>query len=305
MKKSYWIISAVIALAGMGLMGIGHHQYVKAQENVSPLTESYSGIDKIDLNIGSAEVNLSTDKNAKDVTVTILHPRDSVQVRDENGTLKIFEKSKVFTFIPVWGSLPMQINVTVPENVTLENLNFDLGSGKGNISGINVKACSADLGSGSLKFDNMNAVNELTLECGSGKMEVSDSQLNSLKLEAGSGSIFLNTTKVEKNLDLEISSGTIRSDGLETAGNAKLRLSSGSMTFNNVTFGTETDISISSGSAVFNLTGKESDYSFNCKTSSGKTSIGENSGKDLVQSGGEKKIVSDCSSGSVRFQFSE
>lgn len=332
MNKYYWIISTVITLAGMGIMAAGVHAAAKeSRKETADKTAFFESAESLYVDAKRSNVQIVSDAKAEGISVTIRNPAKTAAITEDRGTLRISDRS---TDYPVFFSFELGdwftpdrsvVIVTVPAETAFNDVTLELGAGTSRMEELSMQTCRIDQGSGQLTCSDCAVEQDLTLYSGSGKLFLTDCtiggnvdldqgsgsismtacEMDALRLESGSGAITVQGIAIKNDLNVSIASGSMRGDQMTAGGTSDISLASGSIDISGFTPGDQTVLDLASGVIHLGLTGKDSDYSFHCENSSGSTTIGDQSGKDLIVTGGSKQIKSYGASGTIKFQFEE
>ena len=328
MNAFYWITAAVVTLAGVGIMGAGAG--VHAKENADPLPEETTQFEEITalrVDLSHARFTCTADKNTKDVSVTVRNAKKSLEINDESGTLTIKDERRGFRFFDFgsWFNEPLtEVEVTIPQGQVFTLTEIGLGSGDGSeIKGLQtetleldmasgslaardvdvLKSCTVNLASGTMSVNDFTVAGDLTGHMGSGELRLDSGTVSAMTMECASGLQVYDHMEVLGALRIETASGTLQSTDLTAGGMTRLDLASGDVNMMNFTPGNETMVKFASGDLDISLTGAQEDYTFDCSNTSGSTTIGKQSGKQLTVQGGEKRFTSEGASGDLNVQF--
>lgn len=150
-------------------------------------------IHSIDIDIGSG--NLRVVKGTGD-EIIVKNSSNDAWMRAElesDGTLSIDRKSAYFWFFGI-GSGGDAV-LTLPEDVSLDELNLEVGSGDVSIESVNAKETSIDCGSGDIVMDKLTA-HDTDIDCGSGNIDIKftgKKELYNYEIDCGSGDIIIGT----------------------------------------------------------------------------------------------------------------
>ena len=330
MKALYWIVSAAVTLAGVGIMGAGAGVAAKENETMLPEnTTQYEDITSLKVGLSRARFICTAEKNAKDVSVTVRNAKKPVEITEENGTLSIKDEKRGLHFFDFggWFNEPlMEVEVTIPQGQMFTLAEIGLGSGDGSeIKGLQTemlelniasgslaardvdvqKTCTVNLASGTMSVTDFTVAGDLTGHMGSGELRLDSGTVSAMSMECASGMQVYDHIEVIGALRSETASGTLQSTDLTVGGTTRLDLASGDVNLTNFTPGNETTVKYASGDLDIALTGKQEDYSFQCTNTSGESTIGKQSGKNLTIQGGEKRFISEGASGDLNVKFAE
>ena len=330
MKALYWLVSAAVTLAGVGIMGAGAGVQAKENEKMIPeSTTQYEEITALEVELVHARFTCTAEKDAKDVSVTVRNAKKPVTVTDESGTLTIRDEQRTFRFFDFgnWLNEPQpEVEVTVPQgqvftlaqivlgsgdgskimDLQTEQLRLNLGSGSLAADGVTVQGgCLVDLASGNLSMQDFTVADALTGHMGSGAFRLDGGKAGSMTMECASGKQVFDHMEIVRDLSLHTASGSLKSTDLTVGGLTRLELASGNVNMSGFTPGNETTVKYASGNLDITLTGKQEDYSFQSANASGNTTIGTQSGKQLTIQNGSKRFISQGTSGDLNVQFAE
>ena len=99
-----------------------------------------------------------------------------------------------------------RLTVYVPKSFVFDLVNIEVGASKLNISELNTKKLSLNLGTGKVKINNLNVTNSADIEGGAGKIVIENSSINNLDLSMGTGKLLLNS-KLTGNSKIEAGVG--------------------------------------------------------------------------------------------------
>lgn len=182
-----WIIFGISCFVGISEM-VGTES---SESNVSVSDEKdnyvyteevYKNIEKINIDIAYAELNIRTGGDV--LTVQMDKSNRKIKVDVKNDTLRIREDDEWF-----WrDNRHVVIDVIMPKDMDIRDFNLDAGAGKIKIDGIDVDRANIDHGAGKLEILNSN-FDKVNLNGGAGAIYISSSVLNDLKFDAGVGKV--------------------------------------------------------------------------------------------------------------------
>lgn len=148
------------------------------KDNYVYTEEIYKNIEKINIDIAYAELNIKTGEDA--LTVQTSKSDRKVKVDVKNDTLRIKEDDDWF-----WrDNRHVVIDVTIPKDMDIRDFNLDSGAGKIRIDGLKVDRVDIEHGAGKMEISNSN-FNKTKIDGGAGETDISTSALNDLKLDSG------------------------------------------------------------------------------------------------------------------------
>ena len=182
-----WCITLVLVLIGLaihvgGWFGFG--LFSKPEKTVANTASFDAGeIKEISLDVELGQVTLQRGAEFK---VDYNYPEKyAPKIEMKNETLEITEKGKKFT--PSSGH-EFYLNITVPSNAELRNVDMEINLGELNIDGLTSDRISVEGDCGALKITNCNAENA-DFQADLGDIEISGCSFRSLKSEADLGDI--------------------------------------------------------------------------------------------------------------------
>lgn len=175
-----FIIVNIVSLIFSGLSWLFGFNLNNNQNNYD-FSEEYRNVKEIEIDgvVSSIEI-VSGSKFI--VEANNLDNKLITQLR--NGILKIEEKGNIFSNSTKNG----KIYITVPKDVTLDELSIDTGAGKFIIQDITAKEFDLDHGAGTLELEDVHFYSA-DIDGGAGKIEIKNAILNDLELDAGAGKV--------------------------------------------------------------------------------------------------------------------
>lgn len=175
-----WIVFGLSCIVGIGeLTSTERSEVIEENRQTYIYTEDvYRNINKIDVDISYAELNIKTGNEF--LTIQTDKENSRIKVDVQNNTLKIKENNDWF-----WRSNQrVVIDVIIPNDMNMKDLNLVTGAGKISVVGINAEKIDVDHGAGRLEILN-SKFNKTKIGGGAGTVNISSSVLNDLRLEAG------------------------------------------------------------------------------------------------------------------------
>src|SRR5574344_2846106 len=83
----------------------------------------------------------------------------------------------------------LSVIIYVPASISFEKVDMEIGAGKVDIDGLNVKKINFNLGAGKSDIKNINILESAKISTGAGKTDISSGNIKDLKLDIGAGSI--------------------------------------------------------------------------------------------------------------------
>lgn len=334
MKAAYWIISAAITVAGIGLMAEGHRQMgrtVKAEQASGAeavRTEHFASAKNLSVDLGSSDVRIAAAKDAEDITVSVTNPQDNLIIECSDDTLIVKQKAEFQLFNFDISKKRMQTTITIPEGMQLEDAAIDIGSGNlSEMRGLSLRTLDAELGSGSASIQVLEVAEncslragsgsmsaeqcsiggELYLHAGSGNMAVKDCDIRgALTTDCGSGDLEIRSTKAAEEMHADFGSGNLIGDNLEIGGAAFWDFGSGNAHVTGFRPADGLEVDLGSGKVELTLTGKEEDYGYDTTDISGDVIIDGRKLKEIEDiREGKPTICVRGGSGHVTIGFAE
>ncbi|MBR6402308.1 MAG: DUF4097 family beta strand repeat protein [Eubacterium sp.] len=254
-----------------------------SKENLYEGTETPESFKNINIDIPAADINI---KHGNEYKIEYhFYSSNAPIITTDNDTFNMNTgKTKVvFSYGFVFDSNKDDgyINITVPENVDLENVTLDLSAGDVTIDGMNISDLDLDLSAGDAKLSNGN-IGNIIVDASSGDVSLDSITGNQVKVTNSAGDFNMKNSTFEK-LDTDLSAGSV--DVTESK-------------ISNV------KIDNTAGNVDLSLIGEESDYSIKTDVTAGSTTVnGEKKHGSFEVVGGSKKIDIDSSAGSVNIDI--
>jgi lia operon protein LiaG len=245
-------------------------------------------IDMIEVNISSVSTTIIPE-DRKDVKA-VYNGKEKLSVLEKGDTIVVFIKQKGlgwFNWSPF--SKRDKLEIYIPENYD-RNMNIRLGSGNLSFSG--------------QSKNNPVKLDELTLDIGSGNMNLNNMVINRFEQNVGSGDVEINSLIVE-TASFDLSSGSL--DVKHYTGAIQANVSSGEMNFQVDKLTDSIDMDVSSGEVGLDLP-NNADFTLNGDVSSGNITCelpltSKNTSKKSIKGtygSGTHEINLDVSSGDIR-----
>lgn len=97
-----------------------------------------------------------------------------------NGELKIKDKSSKYSKNKI-------VELTIPENVILNEIDIEVGLGKNNIELLNANNIKLELGAGKMTINNINAYTNFEVDGGSGEINIMNANVSNMEIDMGVG----------------------------------------------------------------------------------------------------------------------
>lgn len=116
--------------------------------------------------------------------------------------------------------------VYLPKDKIFDYVSIETGSGTINISSLKTNNLELDLGAGSIKIEELNVFVEADIDSGAGKLEISSSNINNLDLDMGVGEVFFEGIITGKS-DIDAGIGALNIKLLNSINNYKFIVNKG------------------------------------------------------------------------------
>lgn len=188
---SFSIISSII----IGIISLSNI----FNQNTNDLNEIKikNNIENLDIEVTSVNIFITEGTSLKIET-----NNNNINYKEINNKLFLTEKNSN------WFNKPAESDliIYIPEDYTFDNVYIENAIGKLEITRIKTKEIELNLGAGQTKLNNLNIINEASIEGGAGKIIIKDGNINNLDLDMGIGKIFLTAILTGNN---EINAGIV------------------------------------------------------------------------------------------------
>lgn len=284
----------VLTIAALLMILSATDSLVAQVETLVDVTKTFSGIDKIEVNGGSLEVEYIGQSNEKEVSVAAyLESNNSshdivfvtlgnvLKISFQNsGNTRSYGNIRTKGHIKIRGPEKMELDLKGGsgkihvENVSSTFTNLAVGSGSVAAKNIQGKV-DAKSGSGSLSLDNI--AGDVNCSLGSGSANINSVE-GSLSYSSGSGS--MRASNIGGLANISLTSGNVRLDNIGELGN--LKISSGSIRAENAGLGPKTSMNGSSGSFKIQTPSNLQDFNYSLHANSGSVKVGNSDRKSVV-----------------------
>lgn len=191
-----------------------------------------------------------------------------------------------------WPGLQGAVNKTVvylalPKDAELDAIELECGAGKIDMSDLKADSIDIELGAGACSLEALTA-RTVVLSVGAGEASVGTLTAKETELEVGAGELVIEAIRNDGILDLDIGMGNAEINGIITG---------------------EMDLDCSMGNVTMKLAGSEEDYLYTIDCAMGNVTVGDNVYASFVGEkqwgNGENCFDIDCSMGSVTIIFEE
>lgn len=277
------IVSVVMAvttgIAGVNFLLDGGKERVTMVKEYSLEEAKNLGITSI---LVDCDAEITVKQGAK-LTIEAKNVTDDYEIRQTKGTFRVVQKTSNYGinlgFIDT--SKTETVTVTIPEELSVESVKVNSGSGKVKVSDVTTKSLKIDSGSGKVTLERIEA-EETGLNTGSGGILVDDAKLGKLGMESGSGSVTMKDVEAEK-VTVDSGSGSVLVEGTLTG---------------------KCEFDTGSGSVTLRLDGREEEYLIKADCGSGGLYInGKKKENGNYGTNTEGTLVIDSGSGSVKVEF--
>lgn len=204
------IMTLVAALLGGRIISF-------SPNNTTNISESYSGVESIDLDLGFSEVEVKTGNDFKIDANNV--PINKFKSYVENGVWHVQNNtsSRIFNI----NNCQPKVIIYIPESFKSSKLKINIGAGELIADKLNAGDTDINVGAGNLKINNL-VTDEIKINCGVGNVEIGGKVNNNGDIKCGVGNIGLNLNGNEKdynyNLKLGIGEITLNGDNLSGIG---------------------------------------------------------------------------------------
>lgn len=247
-----FIIVNILNAIFMGIRFLGGFQ--SSSSSTIDFVEEYSEVSQIKIDVNASKVNVRRGSVLKVEASGVSNHFTSKIISNE--ILKIEEHQSWF-----WHYQSGEITITIPNDMTLEELNIDCGAGNIEISDITAGKLDIDAGAGRLKIEHSNFQNS-DIDGGAGEILITSSLLRDLDLDAGVGKVSINGEIYGKS-SIECGVGEVNLN-LGSALNYQLIIQKGigSIRVNDASY--NKDITLGTGENVIKIEGGIGAININC-----------------------------------------
>jgi hypothetical protein len=170
--------------------------------NAINISESYVGVESLNIDLGLSEVEVKTGDEFKIEASNV--SKDTFKTYVENGQWYIKDKmsSKLFNL----NNFDSKITIYIPESFKSQNLKINIGAGSFNGDKLTASNTEIDVGAGNLEISNL-TTDEIDIDCGVGNIEINGKINNKGNVKCGVGKVDLNLIGNEKDYDYDLSLG--------------------------------------------------------------------------------------------------
>lgn len=147
-------------------------------------TETYENITSLNISLKHSQLTIEKGETFK---LTANSEKD-FSPKVQNGTLIIREKSKNFLKSLFWKNTN-QYTLTIPEDSTFDHIEINLDAGKAHLNNLNTQKLKINAGAGKITASNLSAHKEAKIQGGVGKFDLTDCSFNNLSMECGVGKL--------------------------------------------------------------------------------------------------------------------
>lgn len=215
-KKRFPLISLIIIVVGMVVFAAGIiwwkaggiDKYIKTV-NFSVTDQPVDKINRIELDVSDAKLEIR--RGGDKLSVVAENMPENTVYGTEGDTFRIKDKTKAIFFLNSnvvrWFSETdaPKIVMTIPDKV-FDKVEFDLGVGDADVSGINAKEIEIDSGVGSFTAKDLNVSGTLEIDSGTGEMRLENCNVGKLDIDSGVGELTF-SGKVTDGLDADCGVG--------------------------------------------------------------------------------------------------
>ncbi len=296
------IITVVVGVTG-GLVGVNF--FPGGEKERINLAEEYSVEEVKELGISSILVDCNAEitmKPGDELAIKAVDVTDEYEIRQANGKFSIVQKTPQIKIGFWFGNATEKatVTVTVPEELTMDQVKVMSGSGKVSLKNFQTDNLMVDSGSGSVTVSDV-TTEQMNIDSGSGKVTLTGINAEKTGLNTGSGGIFAEDAMLG-NLRLDSGSGSVTMKNV-TARSADVDSGSGSVVVEGTLTG-RCEFETGSGSLTLRLDGREEDYLVKAECGSGTFRInGKKRDDGSYGTDIEGELSIDSGSGSVNVEF--
>ncbi len=259
LPKLYWIISAVITIAGISMMTAGAAQVRKdsgQKITVSDLCTAEE-LNTVKVNVGCADITVERSQNH---TVSLTLPDDKhFEYTLEQGVLTVQDKKNSFLLNLDMLNQQYQVILSLPEK-EYDEFTLSCGTGDMNLSGVNAGMLTASTGTGDITSESCT--------------------FTEIDLDSGTGNITLNQTEISSVSDIDIGTGDFTAESCTFSG-ISIDDGTGEIKMQNSALPGNADIDCGTGDVSMTLSGNVQDYQIDCSECIGDVNIQNNSLKSM------------------------
>lgn len=188
----------IVSIAILSAMGISSISRIVSRDiNLINYSEEFENIDKINLEIKYAELNI---KKGQTLKVEASNMNDDWKIKQDLSVLKISNVGKSWN---INNEVPI-LTIYIPEELELNMAYIKFGAGEMKIDYLKTKNIDLNLGAGEAKISNVNS-QKTNIKCGAGEIIISESNMNDLNLQSGIGKVtYSGTITGSSNIDCGI-----------------------------------------------------------------------------------------------------
>ncbi|MBQ8798926.1 MAG: DUF4097 family beta strand repeat protein [Lachnospiraceae bacterium] len=298
--------SIVMAVAGVTTGVFGVNTVVGENKERMNLSEEYTVEEAKELGIAKILVDCNAEiilEQGDTLAIEAYNVTEDYEIKCAGDTLRIVEDDSDFSIHWFWlpdATKREKVVVTVPEELTYEQVKVLSGSGAVSVNGIDADNVILDSGSGRVTVAQVNA-SYFWVDSGSGKVTVSDTIASETKFVTGSGAVAVNDSELGE-LMLDSGSGAVSLNRI-VAEEAEVDTGSGAVSVTGTLTGT-CEFETGSGSLAIRLDGQEEEYRVKAECGSGTFRINGKKMDDGSYGNNVKgELIIDSGSGSVNVEF--
>lgn len=186
-------------------------------KEIVPMGESFpaSLIKNLEIEIEAAEVKIISGNDFQ-----VKSTENICKIKQSSDDLKISTERKGFGIFKFFDRVP-KIQITVPVNVQLDNLDIELGAGQLiSDAGIKTQTGKLKIGAGECKIKNLMVIDGLDVECGAGSVQIEGAITGKSSVECGMGEVKMNLLGNPQDYDynLKVGMGSVKFNDTEISG---------------------------------------------------------------------------------------
>lgn len=286
LSKLYWIVSAVVTIAGLSVMTVSAVQINKKNQQSQPVTASdfckAEDLHSVEIAVSYADIQIAPAGNGQ---VSLTLPDDTFTYTCENGVLKIQNQQNTGFFgvqFIDFGIVQQEkkITLSLPEQ-QYETITLSSGTGDMNLSGISAGTLTASVGTGDINLQSCT--------------------LSGMDIDSGTGSIRLNGSEIQSVSDIDLGTGDFNAEGCTLSG-IDIDSGTGNITMQDSVLLGNADIDCGTGDITMMLSGTIQDYQVDCSECIGDIRIQNDSAKSMNSVSAQYRLKADTV-GDVEISF--
>ncbi len=195
-----------VSIIGGILGAIGLISLFSSGEDITGEMQTYSvssGIREIDVTIKAADIHIKEGKS-----FSVESNLKNLKIEEKNGHLTIKDTTKLnFSFFSTKNTDSV-LTLYIPEKTVLNKIKLTTGAGKLTVDNLSAENINFELGAGAVRIDNLVATKSADIEGGAGQITISDGAIKNMNLKMGIGQLNL-TSDLSGNCRLNSGVGKV------------------------------------------------------------------------------------------------